>query len=457
MQINMVSRPKALQQKTHEGVPAARLSPEHELQRSVMACLLWEDSFYESGEESAARIRALIPKCKPEFVAGLAVTAREAMKLRHVPLLLAREMARIATHKHLVATTLEKVIQRPDELTEFLAIYWKEKRQPLSAQVKKGLARAFAKFNEHSLAKYNRDGAVKLRDVLFLSHSKPKDATVRFTKLERAGEDEYELAAHEALYKRVVDGELATPDTWEVELSAGADKRETFERLMAEKKLGALAFLRNLRNMEQAGVSLATVAGYASAVDLARVLPFRFISAARAVPKWEPVIEAAMLRSLAEAPKLAGKTAIVVDNSGSMSGTKVSAKSDLDRSDAACALAVLLREICEDVVVIGFGSDAQVIAPRRGFALVDAIKSGPGGGTNTDDALALAAKQGYDRVVVVTDEQSHQAVRAPAALGYFINVADYKNGIGYGKWVHIDGWSEAIIDYMRAYEASLAA
>src|SRR5438067_2007508 len=116
MQINAPARPAA---KTHEGAPAHVAKPEHELQRTLCACMLWEDTFYESGEDVSKRILALIAKCKPEFVAGLAVTAREAMKLRHAPLLLVREMARLPTHKHLVAQTLERVIQRPDELSEF--------------------------------------------------------------------------------------------------------------------------------------------------------------------------------------------------------------------------------------------------------------------------------------------------------------------------------------------------
>jgi len=34
-----------------------------------------------------------------------------------------------------------------------------------------------------------------------------------------------------------------------------------------------------------------------------------------------------------------------------------------------------------------------------------------------------------------------------------INVASYKNGVGYGKWTHIDGWSESVIDYIRTLES----
>src|SRR5580692_8461746 len=260
-------------QRTHEGAPARTISTELQLRRSVLACLLWENQFYENGVEIAGRISDLVPKVAAEKVAALAVEAREKMKLRHAPLLLVREMARHATHRARVAETLARVIQRADELSEFVAIYWAGGRQPLSAQVKKGLAAAFGKFDEYALAKYDRAGAVRLRDVLFLSHARP------------ASQEQAEL------WKRLAENQLATPDTWEVALSAAgrgekaevreAAKREVWERLLAERKLGALALLRNMRNMHQAGASEQLVLDALEAMKTERVLPFRFLAAAR--------------------------------------------------------------------------------------------------------------------------------------------------------------------------------
>jgi hypothetical protein len=433
--------------RTYEGAPAAVLTPEQALRRSVLSCLLWEDEFYEEGETIAQRIRALVPQVEAAKVAALAIEARTKMKLRHAPLLLVREMARYATHRALVAQTLVAVIQRADELAEFLAIYWAEGKVPLSGQVKKGLAAAFTRFDEYALAKYDRAGSVRLRDVLFLSHAKPVDA------------------AQAELWKRLIAGELATPDTWEVALSAAGSspeaKRAHWERLLLERKLGALALLRNLRNMREAGVDEALVLTALDAMRTERVLPFRFLAAARYAPQWEDGLERAMFRSVASAERLPGRTALLVDVSGSMVAP-LSRASQMLRTDAAYGLAVLLREIAEKVSVYTFSDATQRIAPRRGFALRDAMEvSLRHGGTRLGSALAYveerSIREPYDRVVVITDEQSADPVPAPKGRGYMVNVASAKNGVGYGEWTHIDGWSEAVIEYIRALERERVA
>src|SRR6266404_758232 len=92
--LNMLKIPFPWGTRTHEGTPARNISPELQLRRSVLACLLWENQFYEDGVEIAGRIAELVPKVAAEKVAALAVEAREQMKLRHAPLALVREMAR---------------------------------------------------------------------------------------------------------------------------------------------------------------------------------------------------------------------------------------------------------------------------------------------------------------------------------------------------------------------------
>jgi 60 kDa SS-A/Ro ribonucleoprotein len=423
-------------ERTHEGAPARHISHEQQLRRSVLACMLWEDQFYEDGVAIAGRIRELVVKVPAEKVAALAIEAREKVKLRHAPLLLVREMARLATHRHLVAETLLRVIQRADELSEFVALYWSEGKQPLSAQVKKGLAAAFTKFDEYALAKYNRATPVKLRDVLFLCHAKPVD--------EAQGE----------LWKRLVEDRLATPDTWEVALSSGADKRQAWERLLAENKLGALALLRNLRNMAEAQVDEQAIRDGLSRMKTERVLPFRFIAAARYAPKWEAELEQAMFRSLEGQPKLPGKTVLLVDVSGSMDA-QLSRRSEMHRNDAGYGLAVLLREIAESVSVYSFSDGLVQVPSRRGFALRDAINASQRhNGTYLGKALNGITEK-YDRLIVITDEQSHDPVPNPRARGYMINVASYENGVGYGKWTHIDGWSDSVIEYIRSAEPVL--
>jgi 60 kDa SS-A/Ro ribonucleoprotein len=422
--------------RTHEGAPARNLAPELQLRRTVLACLLWESQFYEDGVEIAGRIAELVPKVDAEKVSALAVEAREQMKLRHAPLLLVREMARHATHRRQVAEMLERVIQRADELAEFVSIYWKDGRVPLSAQVKKGLAAAFPKFDEYQLAKYDRGGPIKLRDVLFLSHAKPRDA------------------AQASVWKKLVWGRLATPDTWEVALSSGADKREAWERLLREQKLGALALLRNLRNMRGAGVDESLVLAALGAMNTSRVLPFRFLAAARYAPQWEETLERAMLKSLVDQPKLRGRTIVLVDISGSMTAP-LSRRSEMLRTDTAYGLAVMVREICEQVAVYSFSDRVVEVPARRGFALRDAIDaSQPHSGTLLGNAVEwLNKSERYDRLIVITDEQAHDRVPAPKGKGYVINVASYKNGVGYGKWTHIDGWSDSVIEYIRMLES----
>lgn len=438
------------------GPYAAKQAAEALLRRSVMAHLLWEDQFYEDGQSMADNIKALIPQVDPQVVFDITVEARTKQKLRHVPLFIAREMAGLDSHKGLVGHLLPKIILRADELTEFMALYWKEGKCPLSKQTKIGLSQAFNRFDAYQFAKYNRQTEVKLKDVMFLVHPRPPQGK-------------------EELYRQIANDTMPTPDTWEVGLSTGQDKKEVWTRLITDKKLGALAFVRNLRNMQDIGVSQAVIKQGFETINPRWLLPINFLAAAKAAPRYERELETLMLRALSQAPKLCGHTIFVVDVSGSMA-SEISGRSQFTRMKVAAAMSILAAEMCERISVYATaGNDSSrvhatiLIPPRRGFGLSDAILQSEnhlgGGGIFTRQCLEYIADQERsasqpDRIIIFSDSQDcdHPNLRIPSPFGkhnYIIDVSAHSRGINYdGLWTaEVSGWSEHFLAYIAATES----
>jgi len=440
------------------GMPVAVQDAEGLLRRAVLSCLLWEDLFYETGVSVAENISNLIPQVSPSICANIAIEAREVQKLRHVPLYMTAVMAGLPKHKAYVGDVLSRVVNRADELAEFLAIYWKANggKVPLSKQVKVGLASAFGKFNEYQFAKYRGEGKdVKLRDALQLVHPKPNSQ------------------ATSELYRKILDGTLETPDTWEVALSTGKNKKETWERLINEGKLGALAFLRNLRNMEEHGVSHDVIRHGFETINPRWLLPLNYFSASKYAPRWEQEIEKMMFKAFDGMQKLSGTTIFIVDVSGSTS-SGVSGKGEYSRLDVEKILTVIGIEMCEkSIVYVTAGDDGrsihktQLVPTRRGFGMSDIIRDSMhkmgGGGIFTRQALDyvkqdLKTAVKPDRIIVLTDSQDCDHNKAlPAPFGknnYIIDVSAHAHGINYkGVWTaEISGWSEHFIKFIAGVE-----
>lgn len=427
---------------THEGAVASNPTMFEQLKRSVCASLLWESSFYENGEDHGQRVAKLIGKCDPQKVANLAVECRTKMKLRHMPLFMAVQMWKYAPHKQFVGDVLSKVIQRADEPAEVLSMWLKmvnvaeNAKKTIPRQIKRGINIALDKFTPYQLSKYKGNGKeISLKDVILLTHPNRKD-----------------------VFKQIIDGTIEPPHTWEVEYSkAGNDpakKKQIWLDLISENKLGALAFLRNLRNMISVDVPKEIMRDCLKKLKTERVLPFRFITASKYAPFLNDELEQCMFKCLESAEKLSGHTALLVDVSGSMY-EKLSIKSDAQRNDCANGLAMLLREICENVQIFTFSERVVEIPNRRGFALAEKLDNSQ---THSCTYLNRAIKAindstKYDRLIVITDEQAHDTLsEVPQNRGYIINVASYENGVGYENFVKINGWSESIIDYIVEYE-----
>ena len=433
------------------------------LKRVVMANLLWEDIAYIDGKEVAAQLSELVPQCAPKEVYEIALAARIEQKLRHTPLLLAVEMCRYPGHAKFVGRLLPQIITRADMLTDFLSLYWKRNdgKKTVSHQALKGLAEAFHNFDEYQFAKYDRETEVKLRDVMFLCHPTPRN------------QDE------EILFRKIAERSLSVPDTWEVALSVGEDKKATWERLVSQKKLGALAFLRNLANMRKVSVDRSIIEQGFDSLSSSSLLPFDFLKAARINSEFKHMIEPAMLKAATHQPHLHGKSLFIIDVSGSM-GARISAKSELTRLNCAMAMAILATQVCDEYeMVCTAGDDTSRIGahewiqyPEQGFGIMKQIRDTGTrigwGGIFTRQCLEwckdmFSGHKQFDRIIVFSDSQDcdfadKRIPRPFAPFSYICDVSCNTHGIAYkGVWTaEISGFSEYFLSYIAQYEQTLA-
>ena len=437
------------------------------LRRAVLANLLWEDIAYMDGKSITDQIKELIPQCDPKDVADLTVEARTMQKLRHTPLFLAVEMCKHDATRPYVKDVLPKIITRADMLTDFMALYWMDGKCPICNAAKKGLAEAFHNFDEYKFAKYDRDTEIKLRDVMFMVRPKPAN------QLE------------EILYKKIAERTLETPETWEVLLSkahTNKEKAAVWTKLINEGKIGGKAMLMNIRNMQSAGVPRPIIEKGLNELNGAMLLPLDFLKAMRMSEGFNKEIEAAMLKTYENLPKLPGKTLFIVDVSGSM-GSLTSHGSDFSRLDQACSMSMLAANQCEDFeLVCTAGSDydleedqIRISYPSKGFDLFNEIERSRntvgGGGIFTYQCLEKLRKElgdkihDYTRIIIFSDSQdidvsnyrSLNHDKKPRPFGkynYICDVSCHKHGINYnGVWTaEISGWSEHFLTYIAAYE-----
>lgn len=460
------------------GQLAAKQSDEAALRRIVMTCLLWEDAAYIKGADVVKNISKLVPRIDPAVVRDIAIEAKFDQKLRHVPLYIAVEMVKHDKSRPYVADLLHAIITRPDDITEVLALYYDGKKKPLANQIKKGIARAFGKFDEYQLAKWNREGKTfTLKDAAFLTHPSPdtiQESIVEENPVNRKGYKRGQVSRHSSyLVTKLIEDRLETPDTWEVALSAGKDKKATWERLIMDKKIGATAFLKNLRNMQDAKVSEdALLFGFEN-LNTRWLLPLDYFKAAKYAPKYVQDIEKMMLRSLAVKDKLPGRTIFIVDVSGSMNAV-VSANSNFRRLDVASAMAVMANEMCERCYIwatAGYDGRYQhrteLVPSYRGFALAkqlsyDMYNSLGGGGIFTRQCLEHIRKEtteDIDRIIIFSDSQDcdRYNMRTPAPFAkynYIVDVSPHRYGVNYdGIWTaEVSGWSEHFLKFIYALE-----
>lgn len=480
----------------HEGEVAYSVSAEMELYALACTSLL-SDKYYESEREQLARLRNLVSKVDPEFVVKLAVYARTQMYMRTLPLVLIVELAKVHSGDSLIGKAIDKVVLRADEITELLAYYElangrksTKKLNAVPAQFKKGLARAFNRFDEYQFAKYNRDTGVKFRDALFLFCPKPKD-------------DETQK-----LFNKIAEDKLEVPYTWETQLSDVGQKsyetpeekakavKQVWTELIESGRLGYMALMRNLRNMLDAGVDGSVMDKVCERIaDPEQVrrshqFPFRFLAAYEQLRGNSSGLTANVLEALEKAmvvsaENVAGfdsdtRVLIASDVSGSMS-SPLSPRSKMTQEDVGLVLSMILQHRCRNIVSGVFGTDWKIIQFPRENILANASKLRGYGrevGHGTDGYKVLAdirsRKAEFDKVFIFTDMQmwnsggywgnsrsfkdewqAYLKEVNPNAKLYLFDLAGYGNtpvSTNASNVTMIAGWSDKIFDMLSALE-----
>jgi hypothetical protein len=486
---------------THEGGAGYGRDTKSELFLLAVTNMVSEDTFYETAGRRDARYEDLVARATledPEWTARLLGWLRGEGNLRSAALVGAAVFVKTrleAGLRGMSRQVVNSVLQRADEPGEMLA-YWRSRYSHMVPQpVKRGIADAARRlYTERAVLKYDTNSkGFRFGDVLELVHARPKvnldhladrdDLTVAEVE-ERAEQLRERLGA---LFSYVLDrrhrrdnpvpepltmlreharlmdipqGERAkmlrawgtaaatylrdAGMTWE-SLAGwlnGPMDAVAWEAIIPS--MGYMALLRNVRNFDQAGVSdtyakiVAEKLADPEEVARSKQFPFRFLAAYQTTPslRWGWPLEQALNHSLANVPELPGRTLILVDRSRSM-WCKLSARSELLRSDAAALFGTALAMRAQGADLVQYGTHSAPVPFQRGESVLPIVKTRftDMGGTNTWGAVRQQYR-GHDRVVIVTDEQAHDDYGRefhPGGMGrqvpiYVWDLAGYRPG-----------------------------
>jgi len=450
-----------------EGHIAYSMKEKDKLVTQVLTTFFGEPKFYGNNDNEIIETATLVAANDPAFVQRLAVYARREFNMRSVSHILTAILTHESAGKQYIREIVPAVAVRADDMTEILSAYLNLYGKPVPNSLKKGINDAFVRFDEYALAKYKGgQNALKMRDVLRICHPTPQDK------------------AQSEMWKRCISGELETPLTWETELSLNGNNKETWEKLIDSGKVGYMAMLRNLRNIINAtpdniGKVYETLSD-ADQVRKSKQFPFRFLSAYKelenvsgATSKVFGILETAVDISVENMPKISGKTAIVVDVSGSMTDF-VSAKSKMTCAEIGLLIGVMAARICEESIFLTFDTDLYhpTVSTRGGLLTQTSGIDVNGGGTNMGLPFEYLTKEKIfaDRIIVLSDNQVNTGRGKPIQ-----DLASaYQRAVNPDCWIHaidlqgygtqqfigsrtniIAGWSEKLLDFIKLAEEGI--
>lgn len=484
---------------THEGAPAFKPSPGVELLLTAATSLVNEQSFYETAEERDQRLVELVhrvSKLSPAVVAQVAKDLRTKYQMRSSSIVVAAEYLHAylnseprptggATKRNWVPPrqVLDSVMVRADEPGELLAYWLGKYGKPLPKALKNALGDAvYRLYNERNVLKYNSKArSVRMADVVELAGSDDYQLWKYLLDDRHHGDGQVEglpmLKAHAELAAVPEDkrrGLLRSAPasvfqeagfTWERISSwvPGGMDAEAWEAIIPS--MGVMALIRNLRNFDQAGIGKGAreklIAKITSAEDVqaSRIFPYQVMSAYEHSPSdyYKAALGETFEHTLQNVPRF-DRCLILVDVSGSMTWSTISARSKVRPADIACCMGVAVASASTNSDLVAFASEnVRVEIPAGTAALAAAVKLRHGqdaryflgGGTYAGAAMQKwFDPERHDRVLVFTDGQWHDQRPRHVPQVVIFDLAHYGRtpvwGLGNSGDLLVGGYSDAM-------------
>lgn len=390
---------------SYEGGKVFEKNPLEEWMNTLFSSYL-TDKFYENESTQTTRFieltNQIIAKYGASFAAKAAVFARKELGMRSVSQLTAAILNehQFENKRHFFS----QIVNRPDDIAEIFAAIEAFDGKRSHAAVR-GFGDYLSSLGDYHLGKYKMKGKqYNMFDLINITH------------------------AHSESIDKYKAGTLEAPDTWEVKISTSDDKDREWRYLLREGKLGYLALIRNLNNILEAIDPTKTgqfddsiIVNYlvpqitnAYKIHKSLVFPYQIYNAYRNLKVRNFVVIAALEKAFRIAcdnmPEFAGKTAIVLDVSGSMDD-KISPKSviSLKQAGACYAIAIWLKNPNVDIIKFGnYAKSVELNSVDNVFSCIEKLVANDRCGFGTDIAPAyedFLNYHFYDRIFLISDMQ----------------------------------------------------
>jgi 60 kDa SS-A/Ro ribonucleoprotein len=422
-------------------------------QLAVTGCL--NGTYYASEEEQLNSVTEHIGKCKPEFVAKLAIYAREKAFMKDMPALLAASLAH--GNVELLKKVFPRIIDNGKMLRNFVQMIRSGKfgRKSFGTSIKNLIKNWINGRDDKQIFFDSVGNDPSMADVIKMVHPKPKNE-IRNNLFAYLIGKKFDLeklpkVVHDfEKYKKEKTGEAPNvPFQMLTSLDLGTEQWTTIA-----KNAGWQMTRMNLNTFSRHGVLkdkkmvelIAKRLGDEAEIKKARVFPYQIMMAYKAAnpPRsrldsyLEPDTKDDMPRKITDAlqdameiavsniPAFDGKVFVFPDVSGSMSspitGHRKGSTTAVRCIDAAALVAAAIMRKAKDACVIPFEQSVVnlKINPRDSImTIAETIGSVGGGGTNCSAPLALINKKNEtgDLIVYISDNESWVDTAGASHLG----------------------------------------